>query len=68
MLNDTQDDELIRRAAARYSVPPNVVSQLLALAPKFENINIYGMKAELSRAVESILDKADPAKDGGAKG
>lgn len=68
MPGDTQDDELIRQAAGRHSVPPDVISQLLALAPGFENINIYGMKAELSRAVEGILDKASPQKDGGAKG
>lgn len=68
MLDDTQDDELIRQAAVRHSVPPDVIGQLLALAPRFENINILSIKAELGRAVEGILDKADPEKDGGAKG
>lgn len=68
MPDDIQNDELIRQAAVRHSVAPDVITQLLALAPRFENINIYGMKAELSRAVEGILDQAAPAKDGGAQG
>lgn len=68
MPDDIQNDELIRQAAVRHSVARDVITQLLALAPRFENINIYGMKAELSRAVEGILDQAAPAKDGGAQG
>lgn len=58
MLEGTQEDELIRRAAARHSVAPELLAELLALAPKFENFNIYGVKAEFTRAVEKILDQS----------
>ncbi|MGJ7558512.1 hypothetical protein ACSFBI_31440 [Variovorax sp. RB3P1] len=67
MLDGTQDDELIRQAAVRHSVAPDIISELLALASKFENVNIYGAKVEFTRAVERILDGANAKKDNGAK-
>lgn len=59
MRDDTQDDELIRQAAACRSVPPDVISQLLALAPRFENINIYGMKPTAIESVSNDLNTSD---------
>lgn len=65
MLDGAQDDELIRKVAARHSVAPELLTELLALAPRFENFNIYGAKAEFTRAVEQVLDKVDwTLKDG----
>lgn len=68
MQEGTQDDELIRQAALRHSVDPSVIGQLLALAPDFENLNIYGMKVEFTRRVAQILDGASAAKDNGDRG
>ncbi|MDP3288258.1 MAG: hypothetical protein Q8M64_08110, partial [Methyloversatilis sp.] len=58
MLDGTEHDELIRQAAMRHSVAPEILSHLLALAPKFENLNIYGAKVDFTRTVERILDGA----------
>jgi len=66
MEKNTQDDELIRQAALHNSVAPEVISELLALAPQFENMTIWGAKAELSRAVVRILDAASATKENGA--
>lgn len=68
MLDGAQDDELIRNVAVRHSVAPEVLAELLALAPRFENFNIYGAKVDFTRAVEQILDKVDQhQKDGGKR-
>lgn len=67
MLDGTQDDELIRKAAIRHSVAPELLAELLALAPRFENFNIYGAKVEFARAVEQILDGADVVQKNGSK-
>lgn len=67
MLEGPQDDELIRQAAIRHSVAPELLIELLALAPKFENFNIYGSKIEFTRAVERILDEADEVQNNGSK-
>lgn len=66
MLDGTQDDELIRQAAIRHSVAPELLAELLALAPRFENMNIYGAKVEFTRAVERILDRTDATQSNGA--
>lgn len=68
MVEGSQNDELIREAAVRHSVDPDVIGQLLASAPKFENLNIYGVKAEFTRTVERILDEACATKENGGKG
>ena len=68
MLDGAQDNELIRKVAARHSVTPGLLTELLALAPRFENFNIYAAKVEFTRAVEQILDKVDAAQKNGAKG
>ena len=67
MLDGAQDDELIRRVAARHAVAPELLTELLALASRFENFNIYGAKAEFTRAVEQVLDKVDEAEKNGAE-
>jgi hypothetical protein len=56
MLDGTKDDELIRQAAIHHSVEPEILSRLLALAPEFENFNIYGAKSGFTREVARILD------------
>lgn len=65
MLNGAQEDELIRKIAARHSVAPELLTELLALAPRFQNFNIYGTKVEFTRAVEQILDKVDEIQKNG---
>ena len=67
MLDGAQDDELIRKVAACHSVAPELLTELLALAPRFENFNIYGAKAEFTRAVEQVLDKVDGTQKAGVK-
>ncbi|WP_457953670.1 hypothetical protein [Achromobacter xylosoxidans] len=65
MLDGTQTDELIRKVAARHSVAPELLAELLALAPRFENFNVYGAKVEFTRAVEQILNKVSGADKNG---
>lgn len=67
MLDGTQDDELICKVAHRHSVTPELLTELLALAPKFENFNIHGVKAEFTRTVEQILDGFEGVQNNGAK-
>lgn len=67
MLDGAQDDELIRKVAARHCVAPELLTELLALAPRFENFNIYGAKVEFTRAVEQILDRVGGAQQNGVK-
>ena len=67
MLDGTQDYELIRQAAVPHSVSRALLHHLLALAPRFENLNIHGVKAEFTRSVELILDGIGEAKNNGAK-
>lgn len=58
MADSLQDDELLRQASLRHSVSPDLIAELLALAPKFENLSAYGAKVDFSRSVEHILDAA----------
>lgn len=58
MVDNTQYDELLNKASLRHTVPPELIAELLALAPKFENLSAYGAKVEFSRCVKDILDAA----------
>ncbi len=58
MVDSSHDDELLHQAALRHSVSPDLIAELLALAPKFENLSAYGAKVDFSRSVERILDAA----------
>lgn len=66
MEDSTHDDELLHQASLRHSVSPDLMAELLALAPKFENLSAYGAKADFSRSVGHILDAA-VREGGGAK-
>jgi hypothetical protein len=66
MVDSSQDDELIHKASLRHSVSPDLIAELLALAPKFENLSAYGAKVDFSRSVERILDAA-VSEENGAK-
>lgn len=67
MLDEAQNDELIRQTAIRHSVAPELLNELLALAPEFENFDIYGVKTEFTRAVARILDGVEAARRNDAK-
>ncbi|WP_186132740.1 hypothetical protein [Burkholderia gladioli] len=58
MVDSSQDDELLHQASFRNLVPSDLIAELLALAPKFENLSAYGAKVNFSRAVAHILDAA----------
>lgn len=58
MTNGQDDAELIRTAAARVGVPPEVLTLLLALEDSFQNFSVFGAKAEFTRQITAILDDA----------
>jgi hypothetical protein len=62
MLDGPQEEKLVNETAILHSVSPELLNELLALAPKFENFNIYGVKAEFSRVVAEILDRSTSDK------
>lgn len=64
MVNSSQDDELLHKASLRHSVSPDLIAELLALAPKFENLSAHGAKADFSRSVGHILDTAASEENG----
>lgn len=67
MNDDTTDEELIRQAATRYGIAPELLTRLLGLSTRFENFNIHGAKADFTRAVEHILDSAEAGRADGSK-
>ncbi|RAS14244.1 hypothetical protein DFO50_11159 [Microvirgula sp. AG722] len=67
MVDSSQDDELLHLASLRHSVSPDLMAELMALAPNFENLSAYGAKVNFSRSVSSILDAAAAREGSGTK-
>lgn len=65
MPEGTQELEIARKAALQQHIDPDILIELLALAPKFENFHVYGAKAQFTHAVAEILDRhAERQPDG----
>lgn len=58
MAGENRDRELIAEAAAEYDVPFELLEELLGVAENFTDFAAYGAKADFSRRISQILDRA----------
>lgn len=58
MNQENELSDLVAKAALRNGVQPDVLEALLALESTFANFSVFGSKAEFSRQVARIVDKA----------
>lgn len=58
MAEESRDRELIAEAAAKYDVSFQLLEELLSVAEGFTGFGVYGAKADFSRQIAQILDRA----------
>jgi hypothetical protein len=52
------EDELITRVAVEFDVPAALLRDLSALESEFPDVNVWGVKPQIARRVEALLDAA----------